>query len=269
MKKTTYLLTALFAFSLLFWGVGNSYSQAWKEAMSEATPTLIGQSDIRGWDTVEASGMIGAQLVTNDGDYIGQISNLVIDSENGHVIDVILSDVPGRGGEPIYVPFAALSHSGGNIYVFNPPEELGWFSRYLTARDYGELPFGYFAEVRYLYSDQPIPMAAFDATTLMGASVATSKGEDVARVDDFVIDFTRDQVVYSVLSDVGGMEGKMVAVPFSELSKTGENAFTLHTTKEKLMDSPAFTSNDMTDLKYAESIYRYYGVQPYWEGNER
>jgi len=208
--------------------------------------------------------MIGAQLITNDGDYIGQISNLVVNSENGHVLEVILSDVPGRGGEQIAVPFDAISHSGGDVFVFNPPEELGWYSAYMGAGDYGELPFGYFTEVRYLYSVEPIPMAAFNATTLIGAPVQTSKGEDVAWVNDLVIDFAKDQVVYSDLSDVGGMQGKMVAVPFSELSKKGD-MFTLHATREKLEEAPAFTWNDTTDLRYAESIYRYYGVQPYWE----
>jgi sporulation protein YlmC with PRC-barrel domain len=256
MKKTTYLAMALLALSILFWGVGNSSSQTW----IEGTPTLYGQSDITGWDTAPASTLIGAQLMTTDGDYLGQISNLVVDPENGHVIDVVLSDVPGMGGESVSVPFAALSHTGGNVFVFNPPEELGSF--------YREQPYSYWAEVRYLYSDQPVPMAAFHVSTLMGAPVASSKGEDLARVDDFVIDFTRDQVVYSVLTDVGGMEGKMVAVPFRELSRKGGNAFTFHTTKERLLDSPAFTWNDITDLRYAGSVYRYYGAQPYWEGND-
>ena len=108
-------------------------------------------------------------------------------------------------------------------------------------------------------------MAAFHATTLMGSPVQTSGGEEVARVNDFVIDFSSDQVVYSVLSDVGGSEGKMVAVPFGELSKSDRNTFTLKTTKEKLVDSPAFRMADMTDHRYAENIYSYYGVQPYWE----
>jgi hypothetical protein len=32
-----------------------------------------------------------------------------------------------------------------------------------------------------------------------------------------------------------------------------------------LVDSPAFRMTDMTDHRYAENIYSYYGVQPYWE----
>ena len=98
----------------------------------------------------------------------------------------------------------------------------------------------------------------------MGAPVEASKEVWVGRVNDLVIDFRNDQVVYSVLSDMGGMGGRMVAVPFNELSKGSGKAFTLHTTKEKLMNAPTFAWTEMTDLRYAQDIYRYYGVQPYW-----
>jgi sporulation protein YlmC with PRC-barrel domain len=207
---------------------------------------------------LEASNIIGAQLLTTEGDYLGQISDLVIDSDTGHVLEVVLSDAPEEGGHLVTVPFAALSHTGNGIYVFNKFE--GFTGQFST-----EGPFTHWAETRFLYSVQPIPMAAFHASALMGSPVQTSEGEEVARVNDFVIDFSSDQVVYSVLSDVGGSEGRMVAVPFRELSKSDRNTFTLQTTKEKLADSPAFRMADMTDHGYAENVYKYYGVQPYWE----
>jgi sporulation protein YlmC with PRC-barrel domain len=260
MKKIMYSVMTLFAFSILFVGVGTSSSQEFQEGMI----TLYGQSDIKGRDTLEASSMIGAQLLTAEGNYLGQISDLVIDSGTGHILEVVLSDVPGKGAESVTVPFAALSHTGDDIFVFNRPEEyIGRFRS--DGRPSLEEPFAHWAETRFLYSIEPIPMGAFSATTLMGAPVQTSKREEVAQVNDLVIDFRNDQVVYSVLSDVGGSQGKMVAVPFSELSKSGRNAFTLHTTREKLVNSPAFTETDMTDRGYAENVYRYYGVQPYWE----
>lgn len=77
-----------------------------------------------------------------------------------------------------------------------------------------------------------------------------------------VIDFRNDQVVYSVR--VGEKGSRMVAVPFNELSKSSGNVFTF-TPQEKLMNAPTFAWTDMTDLRYAQNIYRYYGVQPYSE----
>jgi len=259
MKKVIYSLMTVFAFSILFVGAGISSSQEFPEGAI----TMYGQSDITGWDTLEASSMIGAQLLTTEGDYVGQISDLMIDSETGHVLEVVLSDVPERGARPVNLPFAALSHTGNGIYIFNKPEDFrGQFS---TEGPFLEEPFTQWAATRFLYYERPIPMAAFRATRFIGSPVQTSNGEEVARVNDFVIDFSSHRVVYSVLSDVGGGEGRMVAVPFGGLSKSGQNTFTLHTTKEKLVDSPSFRMADMSDHRYAENVYSYYGVQPYWE----
>jgi len=261
MRKIIYPIMALFALSVLFVGIRTSSS----EEFPEGTISLYGQSDITGWDTLETSSMIGAPLLSTNGDYMGQVSDLVVDPDSGHVLEVVLSDVPGEGGESIIVPFAALSHTGAGIFVFNRPEEfMGRF------RDDGnpafERPFTtHWAETTFLYSVRPLPMGALRTSTLMGNTVLTSNGETVAEVNDFVIDFGNDRVVYSVLSDVGGTEGRMVAVPFSELSKGGGNLMTLRISKERLLDSPTFTESDITNLRYADSVYRYYGVQPYWE----
>jgi uncharacterized protein YrrD len=100
--------------------------------------------------------------------------------------------------------------------------------------------------------------------TLQGASVESKEGDHIAYVDDFIIN--RDgHVVYVVLADVEGMESKMVAVPLGIISRKEEHLFVLHTSKEMLFDSPAFSWSDVTDRKYAADIQRYYGLQPYWE----
>jgi sporulation protein YlmC with PRC-barrel domain len=260
MKKKTLSAMALFFFGLLLLGVGNSNSQEYPQGIV----TMYGQSDVTGWDTFEASRMIGSRLVTRTGDSLGQISDLVIDSENGHILEVILSDVRGRGGEQVAVPFAALSHTGSSIFVFNEPEEYsGYFTN--AGGSYFEDLSSQWNEIRFFYSVLPLPAGAYRVSAWMGAPVRTSKGEEVGWVNDFVIDFTKSQLVYLALSDVGGTEGRMVAVPFKELSSEGGEMLTLHTSKEKLLDSPTLTSADMADRTYAEHIYRYYGVQPYWE----
>ena len=252
---------ALFALGVLFSGVGISSS----EEFPGGAVNLYGQSGIAGWDTVPASGVIGSQLLTTEGDYLGVISDLVVDP-NGHIQEVVLSDVPGKGAEQEIVPFVALSHTGDGVFVLNIPDLLPvWYHSWESPLEDHEYPYTHWAELRYYYSVEPTPVGSFNASTLIGASVETPKEEMVARVTDLVIDFRNDQVVYSVLSDMSGMGDRMVVVPFNELSKTSENVFTLNTTKEKLMDAPAFAWAEMTDLRYAQNIYRYYGVQPYWE----
>jgi sporulation protein YlmC with PRC-barrel domain len=258
MKNIALSVMALLLFSVLLLGVENSYSQEFPQG----TVTMYGQSDINNWDTLEVSRMIGSQLVTRTGDSLGQISDLVIDSATGHVSEVIVSDVPGKGGEQVTVPFAAVSHTGSTVFVFNELEE---YSGYSTSAEnpYFEEPISQWDEILFFDSVLPLPMGAYRVSAWMGAPVRTPKGDEVGRVNDFVIDFAKNQLVYFALSEEA--EGRMVAVPFNELSSEGGGMLAIRTSKEKLLDSPAFTWDDMGNRNYAEHIYRYFGVQPYWE----
>ncbi len=261
MRKIAYSVLALFAFSIFFVAVGTLPSQA------QGTMALYGQSVIAGWDTLPASGMIGVQLLTPNDEYLGVISDLVVDPNTGRILEAILSDVPGKGAEPEAVPFAAISHTGNGTFVLNLPDSFAdSFPYYYWNETFQMLRPSYsrWAELRYYYSVRPTPVGSFKTSTLMGAPVETSQGKMVASVNDLVIDFRNDQVVYTVLSDVGGAGGRMVAVPFSELSRSG-HVFTLHTTAEKLVNAPAFSWSETTNPMYAQNVYRYYGVEPYWE----
>jgi len=258
MKKLAYFIATVFVFGLFFLAAGVSPSHA------QGTIALYGESEIAGWDTVPASGVIGAQLLTPKGDYLGVISDFVVDPNSGHILEAVLSDVPGKGAEQETVPFVAISHTGDGIFVLDIPDTDAfpyWNQTWQMLRP----SFSRWAELRYYYSVEPTPVGSFSTSTLMGAPVETSKGEMVARVNDLVIDFSNDQVVYTVLSDVGGMGDRMVAVPFNELSKSSGNVFTLNTTSDKLVNAPLFSWTETGNMKYAQNIYSYYGVQPYWE----
>jgi len=258
MKNIALSAMALLFLSILLLGVENSYSQEFPQG----TVTMYGQSDIKDWDTLEASRMIGSPLVTETGDSLGQISDLVIDSATGHILEVILSDAPGKGAEQVAVPFAALSHRGSSVFVFDEPEAYRWrFSD--VEGPFFEEPFPQWPEIQFIYSVVPMPTGAYRVSAWMGAPVRTPKGDEVGRVNDFVIDFAKSQLVYFALSEE--TEGRMVAVPFNELSSESGAMLAIHTSKEKLLDSPAFAWDDMANRSYAEHIYRYYGVQPYWE----
>jgi hypothetical protein len=65
---------------------------------------------------------------------------------------------------------------------------------------------------------------------------------------------------------MSGVEGKIITVPFNSLSKRGENLFVVNATKEKLVAAPVFRSDDMNKRSYASEVHKYYGLQPYWEG---
>lgn len=189
------------------------------------------------------------------GNYVAEVKDLVIDPATGPVSHVVLTDIPGMGAEDVAVPFDTVSKTGAAIFVYNAPENVYPFS--------GET--AYRSEGFYLYAHESMPVGSYNASKSFGATARTSGGEDVGRIDDFVIDSQDGHIVYVVLSNVGGMEDKFVAVPFNALSESGEYTFVLNTTREEVLAAPAFTWPDMNNRKYAEDVYRYYGQQLYWE----
>ncbi len=102
----------------------------------------------------------------------------------------------------------------------------------------------------------------------MGATVESKDGKAEARINDLVIDPKDGRVAFLVVDKVPGRADSQVAVPFNELSMSG-NAFTLNTSQKQLASAPSFNeAADMTSLRYAENVYRYFGQHPYWTEDE-
>jgi sporulation protein YlmC with PRC-barrel domain len=242
-KMAYYFGVSLLMFSLM--ASGSSFARAeMREESGYFHPTTMN------WDTFKASDLLGVQLYTREMDVLGQISDLVVDPATKRISRVTLSDVPGLGRESVALPFDSVVKIGNNLFAYSAPGKVSHF--------YGDRPLWsvgfYWADVDYVLSSQ-----------LMGARIETPKGEDVARINDLVVDTEKGHVVYLVLSDVAGQEGKLVALPFDTLSELRENVYVLNVTKDTLFAAPDFKWTDVTDRKYAEDIYRYYGLQPYWE----
>jgi len=80
-----------------------------------------------------------------------------------------------------------------------------------------------------------------------------------------VIDCSNGHIPFVTLSNVPGRTGEVLAVPFSMLSRKGENVFALNVTRDKLLSEPIFSRyEDQGSRAYADRVYKYFGVQPYW-----
>ena len=247
MRLITCSLTGLLVFSMVF--VGSSFSG--EVQMSEEMTGSKSMSVC--WDTYQASALIGLSLNDSRGDFIGRISDLAIDPSTGRIDTFLVTDLQGFGAEEVAIPFSDISRQGESTFVYNPPEERHRF--------YGEAPY-------WSYGLHRLPMVREGDDTFsmfLGADVESREGEYVALIDDFVINSADGHVVYVVLRDVGGPEGKMVAVPYGALSKKGEYLFALDTTKEALYAATDFKWSDTTSARYASDIHLHYGLQPYWE----
>ena len=254
MRKLTYVTTAaLFALGLIF-VASYSHAEKWEEYYGAQ---FTGYSEpSMAWDTFDARGVLGTDLRTSNGSVIGHIDDFIIDPSTERISFLMVSDVTGLGAERVAVPFSKISKSGPDILVYNPPEDY-------------QLQYGVPSYVSYglnRFLGEPIPAEAYEAHRVFGATIQTSDRQEAGRVEDFV--FASDgHVVYLVLTDVGGVENRMAAVPISAVSRSGET-FALNITKDRLMTAPAFAWSNTNDRRYAENLYRHYGLQPYWEMRE-
>lgn len=108
------------------------------------------------------------------------------------------------------------------------------------------------------------------ATTLVHDKVVNLAGEDIGRIEELMIDVTTGRVAYAVLSFGGflGIGGKLFALPWSSLTVDEMNQrFVVNVTREMLDAMPGFDKDhwpDLTDLEYAQGVYRHWGATPYW-----
>lgn len=94
----------------------------------------------------------------------------------------------------------------------------------------------------------------FKASTLVGMDVNNPRNEEIAKVQDFLIDRGSGQVEYALLHTGGvlGLGGKTVAVPYSQLGYDPvEKAFTLSMTAEQLKQSVEFIPDDWSTVEHS------------------
>jgi len=292
MNKTVKILALVSILSLALLG-SNAFAQEWVRG------EVGGSYHPAGWNTFEASWLIGQTVRSPNGDSLGQISNLVIDQANERIALVILSDVPNLGAKHVAIPYSALVRTGEytfqlsfgdrtpyigmgsgfeGIYLHKlttPPgiSDLYGIPSVMDTNWVSEI-YRHYGQVRYWkeQGEKPlVPMELYGSSKLMGAEVQTPKGIGVAQINDFVIDPSNGRIALLVLSDVTGRPDTQVAVPFSALSRRDQNVFVLNTTEAKLVSAPSFNAyEDMHNLRFAENVYKYFGQQPYWtEGGAR
>jgi sporulation protein YlmC with PRC-barrel domain len=110
----------------------------------------------------------------------------------------------------------------------------------------------------------------YEFSELTGTIVRNSQGEYLGRVRDFVFD-PEGRIEFVVLSSWGfwRLGRKSFAVPFEAFQYDHEKKhLVLDITRGKLEAAPAYERDEMTKQGWGESVYRYYGVQPYWTEKE-
>lgn len=108
------------------------------------------------------------------------------------------------------------------------------------------------------------------ADTLAGDPVFNGAGENLGKIEDFMLDMESGRIRYAVLSFGGvlGIGNKLFAVPAEALTiDTERKCLVLDVDKERLENAPGFDKDNwpnFADPTLGREIYGYYGRQPYW-----
>jgi hypothetical protein len=101
---------------------------------------------------------------------------------------------------------------------------------------------------------------------LTGSLVVNGQEEYLGTIHDFVIDKT-GRISFAILSHGGflGIGRKLVAIPFGALSYDSTRGyFFLDISRDRLETAPEFDRTRFISTAWAEDVYRFFGLQPYW-----
>jgi sporulation protein YlmC with PRC-barrel domain len=284
MNKTVKILMLISIFSLFLFGTNTVFAKGWTKGEAGAVYHPMG-------DRYEASWLIGQRVDGRAGNYLGQISNLVIDQTNDRVALVVLSNVPGFGADQVAIPYGCLERNDNHTFTVRFPimaiasvnnredPDLYLLKQYPTDSPLYHIPQpidpNWVAEVYRTYGlgapywterGERAPSAAdfYQSTQLIGSRVQSPRGEVDAWVSDLVINSSNGHIPLLILSNVKGRNDNLVAVPFDALRRTGKYPYALNIAGDKLASAPAFHRSDLHKRGYVQQVDRFFSLRPSW-----
>lgn len=103
-----------------FYGIPDRMDVAWlSEIYRHYSQVPYWTESSMSLELYESPELMGAEVRLSQGEAAGRINDLVIDSSDGRIAFLVLSDVAGRGDASVAVPFSFLSSRGENFFALN------------------------------------------------------------------------------------------------------------------------------------------------------
>jgi len=229
-------------------------------ATSASLPTPATLQDYR---AVRASDLIGRTVRNQNGEYMGQVRDLVVQMGTGEVRYAVVT----AGGDPrLYaLPIHSIKAGSGNdIVVDLPRPRLADFRSWTQWPDMHDA--AYWNELDRVSGFRPVqPGHGYDRLSeLRGKLVVGANGEHLGRVEDFVINTSNDAVHYAIVALDPGRPGggRLVAVPLHgfDFPREGVNRLALRIDASRLAQLETFDAArwaQINDPTYVTHIDRY------------
>ncbi|WP_011306533.1 PRC-barrel domain-containing protein [Methanosarcina barkeri] len=248
-------------------------------------------------DFLSASTIKGDKVVNAAGEDLGKIEELMIDLRDGRLAFAVLSfgGFLGLGNKLFAIPWQALRLKlHDHVFVLDVPKDIlekaegfdkdNWP---ITSHEWLSTVYSYYGYQPYWQAGMPretesqrmarvgSPSAGrknpdfLSAGTLKEDKIVSMDGEDVGKIEEFMIDLQDGKVAYVVVSHGGtlGLGNKLFAIPWQALSlKLHEHAFALNVSNETFDKAEGFDKDNWPLTRGELSrTYSYYGYPPYWQ----
>jgi ribosomal 30S subunit maturation factor RimM len=224
--------------------------------------------------------LVGAALNNSQGKAIGVVDRVLIDSE-GHAFAVINHgdyDLAGLSGVYTPVPIAALHILGKKageerVALSTDMEHLDLapaFYPWKMGNPQYEADIYRFFKIEAKWASHSNSAGIFDSMKLLGLSVNNRRGTFYGLVTGVLID--SEGHAFAIVShgdrDLTGAGGINTPIPFAVLriskAQAGQAKIVVNRDMEHLDSAPFFDPTKENNRQLAESIYLYWGVEPYW-----
>ena len=275
--RNAVLTTSIVAMSLS----GALWAQSPKDSDSNAVSSDAGDKLDRG-RIVESTAILHSKVVSEKGDVIGEISDLLLDLQYGHLSNVLITrESPKEGkSQQIAVPWSVLHRTKENQFEIRcsaekltdgPELDPKHDDASLTRRWATSVCNHFGIKERVIKQEKPTSGEDYRltrATSIENIRVNNLKGSELGHVAGFAIATRDGLLVYAALAVTKSDQG-LQAIPLSAfIVKPSQTEWLLDITEEAVAERPGFPKSAWpaaVDRGWSEYVHVLYG-RPVFEG---
>jgi sporulation protein YlmC with PRC-barrel domain len=233
--------------------------------------------------TALANQVFGHQVISSDGQAVGNLNNLVIDLESGRILYGVIGTSQGRVGVAPQV-FTSTVPANNTLRInatkqqidgapkFDPVDQPGQWGQ----ASYVSQVYSYFGQSPWWQGSTAANVGTFHnvhkASQLVGMKVENVSNQDMGTVKNVAVDLPDGRVVYVVLAPAASLSlsDNLYPLPPQALTlSSDQKTLVSDISKDKLAGAPHFASNswpNLSDGALAAQVYQFYGKQPWFTG---
>lgn len=234
--------------------------------------------------TALANQVFGHEVISSDGQKVGNLNNLVIDLESGRILYGVIGTSKGRVGiapqlftETLPVNNAlkvnatkAKIDGAPQFGAVDKPGEWGQAS-------YVDQVYTYFGQSPWWQGKTAANTGSFHnvhkASEVVGMKVENVSNQNVGQIKNVAVDLPAGRVVYVVFAPDSSLNlgnNYYLLPPQAVTLSPDQKNLVSDISAQKLANAPHFASNswpNLSDSTLANQVYQFYGKQPWFGGS--